>query len=142
MENGDINNYQKLDEITETDLTKNIYVYNFNNQKNAIKTRSLFPLNQIDQEVAYYGYYSPTNTPANATKRGIVTFIDKTGIVFANNGYKRDVYVRISYQEKTDKRNFEFRPTAYTLECGFSTYVDKNPIPRMVLYASGTGQDV
>lgn len=27
--NGDINNYQELIEITETDLSKNIYVYNF-----------------------------------------------------------------------------------------------------------------
>lgn len=39
----------------------------FNDSQNAIKTRSLFPLYNIDQEVAYYTYYDPTlsNNPAN-----------------------------------------------------------------------------
>lgn len=49
--NGDINNYQELIEITETDLSKNIYVYNFNDSQNAIKTRSLFPLYNIDKKL-------------------------------------------------------------------------------------------
>lgn len=35
--NGDINNYQELIEITETDLSKNIYVYNFNDSQMQLK---------------------------------------------------------------------------------------------------------
>ena len=77
---GDINNYQELIEITETDLSKNIYVYNFNDSQNAIKTRSLFPLYNIDQEVAYYTYYDPTlsNNPEIGPSRGILHFYNKT----------------------------------------------------------------
>ena len=140
--NGDINNYQELIEITETDLSKNIYVYNFNDSQNAIKTRSLFPLYNIDQEVAYYTYYDPTlsNNPANGTCRGILTFYDKTGLSIPN--YTRNIYVRISYQEKTDGRNYSFKRVGYELESWFDTYVDKKPAPKMELYANGTSQDV
>lgn len=134
---GDIENYWVLNEVSETDVARGIYVYDYSATGTGVKTRSLFPLYSVDQEVAYWGADDPYNNPA---RRGIVTFYDKT--VLALPGYKRDIYIRVSYQEKVDGRNFVFRPAGFALSAFFFVYVDKQPAPQINFFANGTASDI
>lgn len=135
---GDIKNYRVLNEVSETDVARGIYVCDYSASEARVKTRSLFPLYSVDQEVAYWGSDDPYYNPV---RRGIVTFYDKTVLVFPDS-YKRDIYIRVSYQEKVDGRNYVFVNTGFQLSAFFSVYVDKQPAPEIGMFANGTSADI
>lgn len=134
---GDIENYRVLNEVSETDASRGIYVYDYSATGTGVKTRSLFPLYNVDQEVAYWSAVDPYDNPI---RRSILTFYDKT--VLALPGYKRDIYIRVSYQKKVDGRNYSFVSASFQLRASFKVYVDKQPAPQIMLNANGTSADI
>lgn len=74
----------------------------------APNTKSLFPLHAIDQAVAFYAI-----TPEHPNHRVIASFYDKTKLAIPN--VTRDLYVRVSLQNKVDGRNYVYFSAPYTL---------------------------
>lgn len=129
--NGDKNNYSYLSTKENTDLSKKIYVYDYSYKTNPL-TRSIPKIDRRDQKVAYCTYHHSRNA------RAIVSFYDQTSLNIPAQGYNRDVYLRYSYQEKIDGRNFSFVQAPYNVgvECHFT-----NKSENFLQTVNGTGSD-
>lgn len=131
--NGDINNYRLLSSIKYTDEAKNIYVFNYNEEPKNILTKA-FPIVQAtNQEVAYQAENEATNG------RIVISFYDQT-VLQLPDGFRRDIYARLSYQEKLDGRTYSFAQALYTFDLGF-TFVN-NTHNTLEFSSSGSDADI
>lgn len=93
-------------------------------------TKSLFPLHSINQAVAYYGI-----DPRYPNYRVIASFYDNTKLAIPN--VARDLYVRVSLQNKVDGRNYVYYSSPYELYTFFSIDINGEE-KNMWLEANGT----
>lgn len=96
----------------------------------APNTKSLFPLHSINQAVAYYNI-----NPTRPNHRVIASFYDNTKLAIPN--VARDLYVRVSLQNKVDGRNYVYESAPYELATFFRINVDGEE-KWMWLEANGT----
>ena len=129
--NGDIDNYEFLNNVEKTDLAKDIHVYSYD-YSSGLNTKAIPIIKKRDQKVAYVMY----NT--NNTGRVILSFYDITSLNFEEECYNRDICIRYSYQEMLDGRNFAFAQAPYNID--LSLWIDDMP-GKIFLSTSSTGAD-
>lgn len=133
--NGNLNDYNILNKINTDDVTKGIYVFDYNSKKQeAIQTRANLPIIKIrNQKVAFYA------ENASGKGRGIYTFYDQTTLNLPAGAFNRNIYIRVSHQEKLDGRNYSFTDAPYFIRFGYTDM--KKPDVTSGLSTNGNGAD-
>lgn len=129
-EKGDVDNYQKLDQYTETNESEGVYIINYD-EKNNLNTRTTYPITYINQKI---GIKFDENK-----ERHMVIFYDNTIPIFATQSYQRSTYMRVIGQEKIGNTNtYKYVPFVYNCFAGFAT---TNDTKECTMVASNTGYD-
>ena len=103
----------------------------FDYSRGNILTKALPVINKSDQKIAYCSYNW------TSTGRPILSFYDITSLNIPQQGFNRDVFVRYSYQEKLDGRNFVFAEAPYGIYLGLQFFNSDV----MEFTVNGTGSD-
>lgn len=129
--NGDIDNYEFLNNVEKTDISKDIHVYNYE-YSSGLKTKALPIIKKRDQKIAFVMYNDIK------TARVILSFYDITSLNLEEQCYNRDVCIRYSYQEKLDGRNFAFTDASYNIR--LTLFIAGKP-DKLELYSGTIGAD-
>lgn len=139
-EKGDINNYKKLDQYTETNEAEGIYVINYS-EKNSLNTRTTYPITYIDQKVGVQ-VLDIKETPGTLVKtirRYMIIYYDNTRPIFATQSYQRSTYMRVIGQEQVGNTN-TYKYISFNYDC-WAQFKTTNDTEIWEMTSSNTGYD-